>query len=488
MSNENEVERHDRMLRGPTDLTGALTTAEYIAQFTIQPDGEYTGRGFDTQSVWYEENGGSLSSLKPDATLAELTTDGSQTDSKVAIESPTLVYRPGTELSASTGLFVDVLPQGDATYEVLYGREPRTITDPFTGESVDVGTEYGGFRIREDGSTDRDVDLEFVIGSDRDGDGDPTEVVVPVTAGGWGSEDFIGTFDQSQNGGPKGRAYGIDPLDGGGKTNIDFDPTNGYVFGIEVGWYAPTAMVPYVVKTTDLAGDWKQRRHPILIFDPVDGPTVQRPNQPIRVVVDNGTSGQDLAARLGGRAGAFTGDLDVQTRPDTHTATGQSVPTTGGVTGTEGLNWYVVSVLKSCSTNPDAIISPETPTFSADNQAVAMTRIADESSISGTIEYDEPSNTARKDVAFAIDAKSDTPDRLSLSTSTVDGEAKFDGVKTGEGLIASGGGGIGSEALTAPDNVFGFPIPRDKVFIVLVAARGTSDIALDTSIRIITSG
>jgi hypothetical protein len=488
MSNENEVERHDRMLRGPTDLTGALNTAEYIAQFTIQPGGKYTDRGFDTQSVWYSDNGGAVSSLKPDATLAELSTDASQADSTVAIESPTLVYRPGTELSASAGVFVDVMPTGDATYEVLYGREPRTIADPYTGELVAVGTEYGGFRMVADASTDRDVDLEFVVGSDRDGDGDPTEVVVPVTAGEWGSEDFVGTFDESDAGGPRGRAYGIDPLDGDGRSNIDFDPSDGYVFGIDVGWYAPTAMVPYVVKTTDVGGDWKQRRHPLLIFDPADGPTIQRPNQPIRVVADNGSSGQALSARLGGRAGAYRGDVDVQTRPDAHTVTGQTIAATGGVTGTEGLGWYVVAVVKPAATDPDAIISPETPTFSGDNQAVAMVRIVDESSISGTIEYDEPSNMARQDVAFAIDAKSDTPDRLSLGTSTIDGEAKFDGVKTGEGLIASGGGGIGSEALTTPDNVFGFPIPRDNVFVVMAAARTTSDVALDTSIRVITSG
>lgn len=482
---DNDAAEFDKMLRGPANLTGAINTANYIAQFVIQPDGNWPARGFDAENVFYQSNGGDVTSLKPQATLAELTTDGAQTDSTVAVESPTIVYRPGTEVTASAGLFVDVLPTGDSKYEIMYGREPRTIVDPYDGSETDVGVEYAGLRIT-DGSGDRDVGVEFVVGSDRDGDGEPTEIVVPITGGDWKDGDFVGEFDEHSNGGAKARVYGIDPLDGSGRSGLDFDPRTGYVFGFEIGWYGPTALVPYIVETTGVAGAWKQRRHPVLIYEPVEGPSIQRPNQPIRVVADNGTTGQDLKARLGGRAGAYRGDLNLKRTPDVHQTRNQTIASTGGTTGTEGLNWYVVAVVKSRATDPDVIIAPETPTFSGDNQGSTMVRIADESSISGTIEYDEPSNTHRSDVSFAIDAKSDTPDRLSLDTSTIDGEEKFDGEKVGAGFIQSGA--LNEAGLTELRNIFGFTIPRDKVFVLLAAARGNSDVALDTTLGFTTSG
>lgn len=472
MGNKEDAERFDEVLRGATNLTGAINIAEYTAQFTLQPDNDWPARGYDAANVWYEVNGADVSTLKPNATLAELTTDGAQADSKVAVESPTVVYRPGTEVSASGGLFVDVLPTGDAKYEIIYGREPRTITDPYDGTNVEVGKEYAGFEIVEDSSSSRDHDLEFVVGTDVDGDGTAEENRVSITNGDWGPEEFVTEFDTD----PKAVVYGKDPLDGSGPSSIDYDAKRGYLYGLEVGWYAPTTLTPFVIETVNIAGTYKQRKHPILIYNPLEGPSIRRPNQPIRVVARNGSSGQDLQARLGGRFGGYRGDLRLPEIPTTHRSNNQDVPSTGGTAGTGGLNWYVAAVVKPRATDPDTVIVPQAPSYEPDNRAASMIRLLPESDISGTINYDEPSNTHRADVRFAIDAVEDTPDRLSVDTETIDGDTKFKGQKVGGDLLAAD---KNTPTLTQGDKDVEFAIPRDYCLAYMVAVRGNNDVVLD---------
>jgi len=482
MGNQIEDDRFDEVLRGATNLTGAINVAQYTAQFTLQPDNEWPARGYDAKNVWYEVNGAGVSSLKPDATLAELTTDGAQADSKVAVESPTIVYRPGTEVSASGGLFVDVLPTGDAKYQILYGREPRTITDPFDGTEVVVGKEYAGFEIVNDADSPRDHDLEFVVGTDVDGDDVAEENRVPITNGDWGPEEHITEFDTN----PKAVAVGKDPLDGSGPSGITYDASNGYLYGIEVGWYAPTALVPFVVETVNVAGVYKQRKHPLLIYNPRDGPSIRRPNQPIRFVAHNGSSGDDLRARMGGRFGGYRGDLSVSPVPTTHNVYNQDIPRTGGTAGTDGLNWFVTAAVKPRAVDPDAVIVPNPATYAVDAAAATMVRLVEESDISGTIEYDEPSNTHRADVKFAIDAKEDTPDRLSIGTGTFDGDTKFVGQKVGGDILVAASGN--KPALSVGDKDFGFVLPRDYVLVYMAAARGNNDAVVDTVFDFTTVG
>ena len=57
MGKNTEDERFDEVLRGPTNLSGAINTAEYVAQFNIQPDDNFGPRGYDVRNIWYEENG-----------------------------------------------------------------------------------------------------------------------------------------------------------------------------------------------------------------------------------------------------------------------------------------------------------------------------------------------------------------------------------------------------------------------------------------------
>lgn len=473
MGNNIDHERIDEVLRGTSNLSGAINTAEYTAQFTIQPDTEWPSRGYDAQNIWYEQNGADISSLKPLATIAQLTTDGTQADSRVAVESPVVVYRPGTEVSASAGLFVDVLPTGDSKYQIQYGREERTIVDPYDGTEIAVGKEYAGFEIVEDSASDRSHDLEFVVGTDVDDDGTAEENRIPITNGDWESNEFITKFTSD----PKAKAFGKDPLDGTGRSGIDFDATRGYLYGLEIGWYAPTALVPYIVETADVTGSHKQRKHPILIYNPIENPTIQRPNQPITVVADNASSGQDLQARLGGRFGGYRGSLRVQQIPTTHRVGNQDIPTAGGTTGTGGLNWFISAVVKPRAKDPDAVVVPNPAVYQPDNPAASMVRLADESDISGTIEYDEPSNTHRADTVFAIDAKEDTPDRLSLATDTFDGESKFVGQKVGGDILI---GDKNEAQLSRGDKDFDFVLPREQVLVYMIAARSNSDVILDS--------
>ena len=473
MGNEEDAERFDEVLRGPTNLSGAINTAEYTAQYNLQPDNEWPARGYNAKNFWFEDNGASIQSLKPKATLAELTTDGAQTDSKIAVEGPTTVYQPGTEVSASAGLFVDTLPTGDAAYKILYGREPRTIADPYTGELIDVGVEFAGFEVVERSSSERSHDLEFVVGTDVDGDGNAEVNRIPITNGDWAAEEFIQSFDTD----PKAKVFGKDPLDGSGPSSIRYEATRGYLYGLDIGWYAPTSITPYVVETTNINGAYKERKHPILIYNPVEGPAIQRPNQPIRVVADNETSGQALQARLGGRFGGYRGRLETSPAPDTDEVYGQTIPTDTGTTGTEGLNWSVIAVVKSRALDPDTVVVPKTPTYTPNNPATTMVRLARESDLSGTIEYDEPANTDRQDVQFAIDAKPDTPTRLSLGTATIDGETKFVGQKVGGDMLEAQ---KNTPKLNQGDRDIDFVIPRDFVLVYLMASRSANaDVTLD---------
>jgi len=166
-------------------------------------------------------------------------------------------------------------------------------------------------------------------------------------------------------------------------------------------------------------------------------------------------------------------------------AYGQTVPSTGGIVCTAGLNWHVVGVVKSQASDPDTVIQPQPPTYSVNNSATAMVRVARESDLSGTSEYDEPSNSIRADAEFAIDAKTDTPDRLDINTVTdpADGETKMAGFQVGDGLLSPAS--KNKAALTNIEEEFGLTIPRDFVFVYLMAARAGSDVEVDASYQFI---
>ena len=114
-------------------------------------------------------------------------------------------------------------------------------------------------------------------------------------------------------------------------------------------------------------------------------------------------------------------------------------------------------------------MSPRPASLLVDNNASLQVRVCRESDISGTIEYDEPSNTRQADTELAIDAVEDTPDRLSLNTITdpADGETKFAGAKVGSSLLSSAGNNQAN--ITAPEEDFGLTVPRDFVFVYLAA-------------------
>jgi hypothetical protein len=208
-----------------------------------------------------------------------------------------------------------------------------------------------------------------------------------------------------------------------------------------------------------------------------------------------GNNTDDLQARLGGRAGAYNGEAVVEPTPVNHTVYNQDIPTSGGqgTTGTNGQEWYVVGVVKKRATDPDAVTSPRPASYSVTANATAMVRVVRESDISGTIEYDEPSNTNRSDTEVAIDAAEDTPDRLSIDTITdpADGEAKMPGVKVGNGLLeggASKGPNSGSPVLNEQSEDFGVIIPRDFVYVYMLAARSGNALDADIAFDFVNAG
>ena len=86
------------------------------------------------------------------------------------------------------------------------------------------------------------------------------------------------------------RVYGVDPLDGSGPSNIDYDRSRGYLFGFLIGWYAPTVTVPFIVGMGDVAGEWRERVFPLCILEPIGEPLITRPNEPWKFEANNGGS------------------------------------------------------------------------------------------------------------------------------------------------------------------------------------------------------
>lgn len=482
---DTDPDRLEEVLKGRASLNDTIAVAPLTTQFQFVPDTTFPStQTFDASSVWYLNNGGDISGAGTAGLnrLIDLSTDGAQTDSSAAVETaPISVYRSGAKTVAATGVWFDVLPTGDAKCEVTYGREPRTLTTE-DGENIDVGTEYYTLRAVEDTSYDPAIGFEFEVGTDIDGDGtaETNTIALKGTRPG-GAVDLTGSD-------PKATFYVIDPLDGNGPSGVDYDPRQGYIYGFIIGWYGPSAVVPFIVATANISGNWNERVWPIGLYQPHEDPSIIRPNQPIRTAVDNGTSGQSLAARIGGRQSSFFGDVAVTPTPTQSYVRNQSHDSTVGTEGDEsGSNWEVAAVIKRRADRPGTALGVLSESIATESGLSVQARVVPEPDISGTLSYGRPSDHERAESALLVDQATDTPTRLSIGTETKDnGDTVLVGKKVDGDLVGTGKNDL---TLGETEGSFAFPIVRTHPTVILFSVRPSSTTTdVDWSFKVVEEG
>lgn len=482
---KDDVDRLEEVLKGRANLNDSIAVAPLQTQFQFVPDTEYPStQEFDANSVWYLDNGATISGQGSSGLnrLIELKTDGAQANSKSAVETaPLAIYRSGTKSVVATGVWFDTLPTGDAFYDVQFGREKRTLTTE-AGTDIEVGTEYYSLKAVENTDFSPAVDLEFEVGTDIDDDGVAETNTIPLKSQREGA-----TVDLT-DAKPKAKFHVIDALDGKGPSGIDYDSRRGYLLGYVIGWYGPSAVMPFIVNTGNIGGNWNERVWPIGLYQPIEDPSILRPNQPVRVEANNGSSGQDLAARIGGRQAGFFGNVTQEPSPTHSYIKNQTHDSTAGTAGdVTGSNWQVAAVLKRRADRPGTALGILSETFAADAGLSMQARIMTESDISGTIEYERPSDHEKAESSLLVDQKTDTPTRLSIGTETKDnGETVLVGKKVDGEILGSGKNELTVEKT---QGAFTFPLIRTHPTVILLSVRpGSTSTDVDWSFKVAESG
>lgn len=448
----------DDALRGVANLNGVIPTGDLKGLWNVTPADPFTDlQAFDTQNAWDEENGGTVS-LTDD--LNELRTDGTQADSRAVLETAALgVYRAGTQVRVAGGFTTADPPTGDQYYEWGYGR--------------DGGQSHIYFRDTAD-------DLQIRPANQQTG-----EKVVSQAAGHL-EPDRVTRLDENSNEVEDGsevlRVYGIDPMDGSGPSNITYDATEGYVMGLIIGWYAPTVTVPFLVGMGDVGGEWRERTFPLCVLEPVGEPLITRPNEPWKFEANNGGSapgaGSGLRLPTGGRQFSYAGDILAGREDVVHQTQTITIPMNGSGTtvdlpdgGTR--EYYVVAVAKRDADNEETAVSLGRVSAISNNNLRLHARVIPESALTGTLDYNPPSDTHSESTYVVVDSQPDTPTRVTIDSAEIDGRTRLLGKSWG-GELVSGSGQNNRFSLGRTDQFRLQFVRNEPVVIVASTVDGTS--------------
>ena len=462
MPGNNLPEKIAQELTGPISVNDSLSVATYRGFFTFQPDRVLTDlQDHDPFNVWYERNGGVAKRGATDQYRLE--TDGTQTDSEAVLETAQLgVYRPGTTVTASAGMWLDVEPQGGSYYDMGY--------------FSDTGTEGAYFHVSE-GWT-----LDYVIESARYDGGSITIAQEEMAQ--------REVTEKTDGGETVGKVYGLDPLDDNGPSRTDYQGDHGAILGSTIGWYGPSSIMGWFTDVGDVEGEWVQRVWPLFLYRPLHGPAIRNPNQPISARVNNAGSGQDLQARVGGRQFAVRGEVPLSPQPTFHYADSQTLPMDG--TGAGERDWYVVAVIRRKPDDENTALGMRGLSITSAGEPVAtITRTVQLSDIDGTVEWNQPVDTHSVQTAIEVDCATDTPDRLTLAEATIDGTTKLRGVGWNGGVAgagASGAAGTTEAGKIDLETSFGFPFVREYPTVVLATTRSGTGDDVTTSFQVEESG
>lgn len=448
----------DDALRGLSDLNGVISTASLTGLWNVTPGDPFTDlQSFDPVNAWDEDSGGDVSLVSG---LNEISTDGTQADSRAVLETAALgVYRAGTQVRVAGGFTTADPPTGNQYYEFGYGR---------TG-----GESHIFFRDTAD-------DLELRPSNELSG-----EKVVSRSAGHL-DPGQVTNLDADGNEVEEGsevlRVYGVDPLDGTGPSNIDYDRRRGYLMGFIIGWYAPTVTVPFIVGMGDVGGEYRERVFPLCVLEPIGEPLFTRPNEPWKFEANNGGSapgaGEGLRMPTGGRQFSYDGDISAGREDTVHQTQRITIPMDG--TGTtvdlpdgSTRDYYVLAVAKRRANAEETAVSLGELSFLSNNNLLIHARVIGESDLSGTLDYNEPSDTHGESAYAQIDAQPDTPTRVTVDSAEIDGRTRLLGKSWGGRLVS--GAGSKNEFTIGQANAFRLQFVRNNpVVLVGTTADGNS--------------
>jgi len=104
---------------------------------------------------------------------------------------------------------------------------------------------------------------------------------------------------------------------------------NGYIYQIDFSWYGYGIInFSIVAQSDDTASDRTPAQDSTILHSITvnDDTSIADPNQPLRVIAENGATGEDVRARIGGRQYSVLGDLSQEGRITADTKTGVTIP------------------------------------------------------------------------------------------------------------------------------------------------------------------
>jgi len=110
--------------------------------------------------------------------------------------------------------------------------------------------------------------------------------------------------------------------------NREWSPSEGDIFQIDFSWYGYGIILFSIVTQTDndaLPSSPRQRTIPVHAFAVTDETSTSDPNEPIRVVAENGTNGEDFDVRVGGRQFSVFGQAPEEARVTSETTINRTV-------------------------------------------------------------------------------------------------------------------------------------------------------------------
>lgn len=448
MPGNNLPEDIEVALRHNAVANNTLETASRNALLNLKGNRPLTDRQqFDTENLWREVNGGTVERVND---LYRLATDPNQAGSVAELESANLgVYRSGAINEFSAGVYLDNgLPSDDG--EVRLG---------FGNNEVDDGL-YHVFDSQGWAFTIEALNNEDVDTARYDGEWEQGTV----------------TEKQDSNGDTLGYVYGLDPATGTENSEIEWDPTHGYVYGATVGWYGPSSTLVWVLAISDQGGQWVQRRWPMFLYRPVQQPAISRPNRPIHVSVDSGSTAQDLAVRVGGRQFAYQGDVEPQDKEVFEQASNIPLPEDG--TGVGDDDWYPVALIRRSEPHAGVAVGlKEWQVSSTSESTYIHTRVVDPQYITGA-SWDPPREMGASQTVLEFDIKSDTSTRVDVEAFT-----DSDGVVKPQGVAVAGDHvGTGAKNTATTGSLLGslsWPLVRDNPTVLFARTRTGTSAELD---------
>lgn len=275
-----------RAIAGVASVNASIPTAELQTIFQIEPEQIALSR-----DVLETANGGAVN-FDPsfaDADSYGVETDPAQGNSRSALETAKQIdYRSGHTVGLGVGLRLATRPEvGVAQWGLgAEGRTNRAFYEDDADGSFGAVVERAGVRTKVSASEWSNLRLRDV---------------------------------QNENGNVDFQAFGYNPL-GNGILADPIDPSRGYIWGIDWGWYGYSAIVFYIVAMMPMGYQYPV---PCVALIPTGSTSLVNVNHPLFIRADNegSTTSNATEVAVSGRQASFWGSRLGRLTPIRHVDT-----------------------------------------------------------------------------------------------------------------------------------------------------------------------